>query len=258
MWLGHWRRPSVLPPISTVAERPKLQKAIAQSGLMSRRAAEELIAQSRVTVDGRIAGIGERVDPGHQIVAIDGRPIPVSPGLVTYLLYKPVGVVSTADDPQGRPTVTDLVPAEPRVYPAGRLDADSEGLLLLTNDGTMADLVMHPRYGIDKTYLVVVAGGPGRWVQSLVNGVELDDGPAAARAARVVDSSKGQTMIEMVMGEGRNREIRRMCDVVGHQVLRLVRTGIGPIADRTLKAGSWRRLEPSELASLYAAADRSV
>lgn len=162
-----------------MAEKPKLQKAIAHSGLMSRRAAEELIAQGRVTVDGRPARIGERVDPETQEVAVDGRPIPIRPGLVTYLLYKPVGVISTADDPQGRRTVVDLVPPEPRVYPVGRLDADSEGLILLTNDGRLANLVTHPRYGIEKTYLVLVLGGPGRWVDQLVEGVELDDGAQA-------------------------------------------------------------------------------
>lgn len=237
------------------AQQPKLQKAIAHSGLMSRRAAEELIVQGRVTVDGRRARIGERVDPRRQKVAVDGKLIPVRPDLVTYLLYKPVGVISTAEDPQGRRTVVDLVPAEPRVYPVGRLDADSEGLILLTNDGTLADLVMHPRYGIDKTYLVLVEGSPGPWVQQLVEGVTLDDGPAAARSARVVDTVKGRTMIEMVMGEGRNREIRRMCAAVDHPVVRLVRTAVGPIRDRNLAAGSWRRLSPDEIARLYATAE---
>lgn len=236
-----------------MAEKPKLQKAIAQSGLMSRRAAEELIAQGRVTIDGRRARIGERVDPATEQVAIDGKPIPIRPDLVTYLLYKPVGVISTADDPQGRRTVVDLVPAEPRVYPVGRLDADSEGLILLTNDGHLANLVTHPRYGIEKTYLVLVEGWPGRWVDQLEEGLELDDGPAAARRARVVDTLKGQTMLEIVMGEGRKREIRRMCAALGHDVVRLVRTAIGPISDRRLKPGTWRRLEPDEVAALYAA-----
>src|SRR5690606_16755546 len=192
-----------------MAEKPKLQKAIAQSGLMSRRAAEELIAQGRVTIDGRRARIGERVDPATQQVAIDGKPIPIKPDLVTYLLYKPVGVISTAEDPQGRRTVVDLVPSEPRVYPVGRLDADSEGLILLTNDGTLADYVMHPRYGIPKAYVVVGAGSAGDWGGRLVEGVDLDDGRASALAARVLDSSGGKTMVELVMGEGRNREIRR-------------------------------------------------
>lgn len=237
---------------------PKLQKAISHSGLMSRRAAEQLIAAGRVTVDGVTAQMGARVDPGVQVVAVDGLRIPVAPGLTTYLLYKPVGTISTADDPQGRPTVVGLVPTEPRVYPVGRLDADSEGLILLTNDGDLADLVMHPRHGIDKTYLVVVDGPPGPWIDQLVTGVDLDDGPAAARSAKLVDQSRGQTMIEVEMGEGRNREIRRMCSVAGREVVRLVRTAVGPITDRSLRAGAWRVVTPAEVALLYAAGHRRV
>src|SRR5690606_26545334 len=235
-------------------ERPKLQKAIAHSGLMSRRAAEELIAQGRVTVDGRPARIGQRVDPETQEVAVDGKPIAIRPGLVWYLLYKPVGVISTADDPQGRRTVVDLVPSEPRVYPVGRLDADSEGLIVLTNDGRLANYLTHPRYGVEKTYLVLVEGRPGKWVDQLTEGVDLDDGMAAARRARVVDTLKGRTMVEIVMTEGRKREIRRMWSALGHEVVRLVRTAIGPISDRQLKPGTWRHLEPEEVAALYAAA----
>lgn len=235
-------------------ERPKLQKAIAHSGLMSRRAAEVLIARGRVTVDGRVAEIGERVDPDTQKVAVDGKLIPVKPGLVTYLLYKPTGVVSTADDPQGRRIVTDLVPDEPRVYPVGRLDVDSEGLMLLTNDGDLANLVIHPRYGIPKTYTVMVEGGRGDWVDQLVKGVQLDDGPAAALSARVLDSHGGRTLIEVVMGEGRKREVRRMCDALDRPVVRLVRTAIGPLVDPGLKSGSWRQLGHEEVARLYGAA----
>ncbi|MFP3914676.1 MAG: pseudouridine synthase, partial [Actinomycetota bacterium] len=209
-----------------VTDRPKLQKAIAHSGLMSRRAAEDLIARGRVKVDGRTASVGDRVDPHTQTVEVDGRPIPVRPGLVTYLVNKPPGVISTARDPQGRRVVTDLVPDSPRVYPVGRLDADSEGLMLLTNDGTLADLVTHPRHGIEKTYLVMVEGDPGPWVEDLTRGVDLEDGPARASRARVVDSSRGRTLVEMVMGEGRNREVRRMCRAVGKDVIRLVRTAV--------------------------------
>src|SRR5690606_18314647 len=195
---------------------------------MSRRAAEELIAAGRVTIDGRRADVGERVDPDTQVVAVDGNPIPVRPGLVTYLVNKPAGVISTADDPHNRSTVIDLVPSEARVYPVGRLDADSEGLILLTNDGTLADMVMHPRYGITKRYRVVAQGLPGAWVSELESGVELEDGRAAALCARVVGSGAGKTMPEMVMGEGRNREIRRMCSALGHEVEALVRVAIGP------------------------------
>lgn len=237
-------------------DRPKLQKAISQAGLMSRRAAEDLIKAGRVTVDGRVAGVGDRVDPEEAVIAVDGVQMPTRPGRVTYALYKPVGVISTADDPQGRRTVVDLVPREPRVYPVGRLDADSEGLILVTNDGELADLVMHPRYGIDKTYLVLVDGRPGPWVDQLSRGVQLDDGPAAARSARVVDRSGDRTLVEMVMGEGRNREIRRMCEAVGVKVVRLVRTAIGPLVEPSLKPGEWRALVPAELAALYRAKDK--
>lgn len=241
-----------------MADRPKLQKAIAHSGLMSRRAAEDLIAAGRVTVDGRLARTGDRVDPDEQVVAIDGRPIPVRPGLVTYLVNKPKGVISTAEDPHGRPTVVDLVPPEPRVYPVGRLDADSEGLILVTNDGTLADLVMHPRYGITKRYRVVVDGDPGPWVGSLESGVELEDGRAAALSARIIDSAAGRTMLEMVLGEGRNREIRRMCSALGHEVQALVRVAIGPLTDSSLRPGEWRALRPDEVADLYGAAQGAV
>lgn len=234
-------------------DRPKLQKAIAHSGLMSRRAAEVLIAAGRVTVDGRVAEIGDRVDPERERVEVDGARIPLAPGRVTYLVYKPAGVISTADDPQRRRKVTDLVPAQPRVYPVGRLDADSEGLLLLTNDGDLADLVTHPRYGITKTYSVLVDGPAGDWVARLVSGVVLEDGRAAAVSARVIDESKGRTLLEMVMGEGRNREIRRMCAAVGRPVRRLVRTAIGPITDKSLRAGDWRVLDNQEVVRLYRA-----
>lgn len=242
----------------TEADRPKLQKAIAHSGLMSRRAAENLIGSGRVMVDGRVAGVGERVDPTTQVVKVDGTRIPVEPDRVSYLVYKPTGVISTADDPQGRPTVVDLVPSDPRVYPVGRLDADSEGLLILSNDGHLANLVMHPKFGIDKTYLALVEGAAGSWVEQLTAGVALDDGPAAARSAVVKDTMPGRTLVQIVMGEGRNREVRRMCEAVGHPVISLVRTAIGPVTDRSLSQGSWRHLSVDEVASLYGVADRRI
>lgn len=241
-----------------MAERPRLQKVIAHSGLMSRRAAEDLIGQGRVSVDGRVAGLGDRVDPERERVTIDGIPIPANPGQVTYLVNKPPGVICTSSDPGGRPIVTDLVPAQPRVYPVGRLDADSEGLILLTNDGELANLVMHPSHGITKTYLVRVEGPPGRWTGRLTQGVDIGEGPKAkAEAARVIDSASGQTLIEMVMVEGRNREIRRMCEAIGHPVNRLVRTAVGPITDRELAPGTWRALTAVEITDLYRAATRA-
>ena len=233
----------------------RLQKAIANAGLMSRRAAEELIAAGRVTIDGRVAILGDRVEVDHQRVEVDGVPLPVSPGLVTYLIYKPIGVVSTASDPEGRQTVVDLVPPDPRVVPVGRLDADSEGLLLLSNDGELILRVTHPRFGMTKTYVATVAGKPnGRVVRRLVTGIELDDGVAKARRAKLIQATPDQGLIELVMTEGRNREIRRMMGLLGHPVQRLVRTAIGPLTDRTLDAGEWRRLDTQEVAALYKAA----
>ena len=180
-----------------MAEPVRAQKAIAHSGLMSRRLAEEAILAGRVEVDGRRIVLGDRVDVSTQQVTLDGIPIPVNPDLETHLLFKPLGVISTASDPQGRETVVDLVPTSKRVYPVGRLDSDSEGLILLTNDGDLANRVTHPRYGITKTYVVIVDGRPApAAVRRLTEGVELDDGPRTGeigpdhRAARRGDDDR--------------------------------------------------------------------
>ena len=208
----------------------------------------------RVTVDGAPAHLGQKVDPEVAQVAVDGIPLPVKPGLVHYLLYKPVGAVSTAADPQGRPTVIDLVPGDTRVYPVGRLDTDSEGLLIVTNDGALTEFITHPRYGVTKTYLARVAGHPGKTAMSaLVDGVELDDGPARALSARIIDRGDHSTLVELVLGEGRNREVRRMFSALGHDVEALVRVAIGPIRDPALRPGTWRSLSTVEVRSLYGA-----
>jgi 23S rRNA pseudouridine2605 synthase len=188
-------------------------------------------------------------------VLVDKVPLPIRPGLVHYLVYKPAGVVSTADDPQGRPTVVGLVPDTTRVYPVGRLDADSEGLIIVTNDGDLTETVTHPRHGVTKTYLVRVAGDLGKGaVRALTEGVVLEDGPAAAIEARVIDRHGGETLLEMVMGEGRKREVRRMLEFVGHEVLGLVRIAIGPVRDPALRPGEWRMLSLDEVRALYRAA----
>lgn len=224
--------------------------------MASRRAAEELVKAGRVTVDGAPAHLGQKVDPETARVEVDGIPLPVRPDLVTYLLYKPVGVISTADDPEGRPTVVDLVPGDRRVYPVGRLDADSEGLLLLTNDGDLANVVTHPRFGVTKTYVARVEGSVADTsIRRLLEGVELDDGPARALEARVVDRFGAESLVEVVMGEGRNREVRRLMDAVGHPVTGLVRTAIGPLRDRRLRAGEYRPLTLNEVRRIYASAD---
>jgi 23S rRNA pseudouridine2605 synthase len=233
------------------AEAEKVQKVLARAGVASRRAVEILVLEGRVTVNGEVATVGQRVDVHADVLEVDGVLVPVDPDLVHYLLHKPVGVVTTAADPQGRPTVVDLVPAAPRVFPVGRLDADTEGLLLLTNDGELTHRVTHPSHGVEKEYLAEVQGSPSRQaLRRLREGVELDDGPTAPAKASLV----APNVLRLVIHEGRNRQVRRMCEAVGHPVLRLVRTRIGPITDTVLKAGEWRPLGPEEVAALAKAA----
>ena len=225
----------------------RLQKVLAQAGLGSRRACEELIAEGRVTVNGEVATLGTRADPEVDAVEVDGARIGVRQGLVHYLLNKPAGVVTTAADPQGRPTVVELVPDEPRVYPVGRLDAETEGLLLLTNDGELAHRVTHPSFGVEKEYLADVDGVPSRGdLRRLREGVELDDGPTAPARVSLV----GDHTLRITIHEGRNRQVRRMCEAVGHPVRRLVRVRIGPLADRRLPPGEWRPLTQPEVRAL--------
>ncbi len=229
----------------------RLQKVLARAGFGSRRVCDDLIADERVTVNGEVAVLGRRVDPTADTVAVDAVVIGVRPGLVHYLLNKPVGVVTTADDPQGRRTVVELVPAEPRVFPVGRLDQDTEGLLLLTNDGDLAHRLTHPSFGVEKEYLAEVEGAPSRsTVRRLREGVELDDGRTAPASASLVEPN----LLRLTIHEGRNRQVRRMCEAVGHPVLRLVRTRIGPLSDRALRPGAWRPLGLDEVRAL----ERSV
>jgi 23S rRNA pseudouridine2605 synthase len=202
----------------------KLQKVLARAGVASRRAVELLIMEGRVSVNGEVAEVGARVDPRVDVLEVDGALVAADPDLVHYLLHKPSGVVSTANDPQGRPTVVALVPDEPRVFPVGRLDADTEGLLLLTNDGELTNRITHPSQGVEKEYLAEVDGEPSRGALRLLReGVELDDGRTAPAKASLVAPT----------------------------VLRLViRTRIGPITDTTLKAGEWRVLTSDEVSAL--------
>jgi len=229
----------------------RLQKVLAAAGLGSRRTCEILIDEERVTVNGEVAVLGRRVDPETDRIEVDGLRVPVRPGLVTYVLNKPRGVVSTAADPQGRPTVVGLVPSEPRVFPVGRLDTDTEGLLLLTNDGDLAHRLTHPSFGVDKEYLAQVDGTPTPAdLRRLRFGIELEDGITAPARASVVSAGA----VKLTIHEGRNRQVRRMLEAVGHPVLRLVRTRIGPLADRRLRPGEWRVLEIEEVRALEAAA----
>ena len=233
----------------TAGEGDRLQKVLARAGLASRRVCEDLIAEGRVKVNGEVADLGRRVDPLTDVIEVDGGLVPIAPGLVYYLLNKPAGVVTTAADTHGRPTVVELVPDDPRVFPVGRLDADTEGLLLLTNDGELTHRLTHTSFGVEKEYLASVEGDPSPAVlRTLREGVELDDGlTAPAKAVRVSDG-----LIRLTIHEGRNRQVRRMCEAVGHPVTRLVRSRIGSLADRKLKPGEWREVTPDEVRALAA------
>lgn len=231
-------------------EGERLQKTLARAGFGSRRACEILISERRVTVDGRVAELGNRVDPAKQVICVDGSLAPTAENTVYYLLNKPDGVVTTASDPQGRSTVLELIDAPVRVFPVGRLDMNTEGLLLLTNDGRLAHLLTHPSSGIAKEYLARVEGDPSpAAIRRLREGVELEDGVTSpAQISRV---SEG--LLRIVIHEGRNRQVRRMCSAVGHEVTRLVRTRIGPLHDATLSPGASRQLTLAEVRRLMEA-----
>ena len=229
----------------------RLQKVLARAGFGSRRTCDDLIAAGRVTVNGEVAELGRRVDAEHDKIAVDGVAGSVRPGLVYYLLNKPKGVISTSTDPQGRPTVIDLVPSEPRVFSVGRLDLDTEGLLVITNDGDLAHRLTHPSLSVEKAYLVQVEGTPSpAAVRRLREGVELEDGMTSPAKVSLTPPN----LLRLVIHEGRNRQVRRMCAAVGHPVVRLARYRIGPLADPSLAPGTWRHLEPSEVRGLEQAA----
>jgi 23S rRNA pseudouridine2605 synthase len=235
-------------------EGERLQKTLARAGFGSRRSCEILIGEGRVTIDGRVAELGNRVHPDRQIICVDGALAPTAQNTVYFLLNKPDGVVTTASDPQGRTTVLELVDSPVRIFPVGRLDMNTEGLLILTNDGRLAHLLTHPSSGIAKEYLARVEGDPSPGaIRRLREGVELDDGVTSpAQVSRV---SEG--LLRIVIHEGRNRQVRRMCAVVGHDVTRLVRTRIGPIQDATLTPGSSRQLSLAEVRRLMEAVGMS-
>jgi 23S rRNA pseudouridine2605 synthase len=237
------------------ADGERLQKVLARAGFGSRRTNEALIADGRVTVNGEVAVLGRRVDPATDRIALDGVPVIVDTGLVHWLLNKPAGYVTTAHDTHDRPTVLDLVPGEPRVFPVGRLDLETEGLLLLTNDGDLTQLLTHPRHGVEKEYFAEVEGKPSpAELRALREGVELDDGPTLPARAKILQTSEaGTTALSIVVREGRKRMVRRMCAAVGHPVVRLARTRIGPLRDPHLAPGAWRELTSEEVRALYGA-----
>jgi 23S rRNA pseudouridine2605 synthase len=233
----------------------RLQKVLASAGIGSRRACEELIAAGRVTVNGRRATLGDKVDAETAEIHVDGQRVVTNTKLVYLAMNKPRGVVSTMADERGREALADYVGnLEQRVFHVGRLDADSEGLLLLTNDGTLAHRLMHPSYGVAKTYLAEVGGPVPRAVgRQLLAGVELEDGPAKVDAFKLVDAVQRTALIEVVVHEGRKHIVRRLFEEVGHPVSRLVRTAIGPIRLGDLKPGRTRRLTNAEVAALFKA-----
>ena len=203
-------------------------------------------------MNGATAKLGKRANPASDRITVDGAVIIVRDDLVYYLINKPRHVVTTMSDPQGRHTVAELVPDNPRVFPVGRLDFDSEGLLLVTNDGDLAHLLMHPGSEVPKVYMAEVDGAPTRGaLRSLREGIDLEDGRTAPALARAVETHGDVTLLELVIREGRNRQIRRMCEAVGHPVRRLVRTRIGPIGDPKLPPGAWRELSQDEVRKLY-------
>ena len=227
--------------------RERLQKVLARSGVASRRVSEDLISSGRVTINGKVATLGDKAKELDRI-ELDGVPVLRDPNLVHYLLHKPRTVVSTASDPEGRETVVDLVSSEARIFPVGRLDADSEGLIILTNDGDLTQRLTHPSFGVPKEYLAHVQGVPTpAAIRRLREGIKRGDG---VRAPAVVSMPQAG-LLRLVIHEGRNRQVRRMCEAVGHPVLRLVRVRIGPITDSSLSAGEWRSMTRDEVRSLY-------
>src|SRR5581483_10146602 len=224
-----------------------VQKILARVGIGSRRICEDLIEAGSVTINGKVARLGDRADAGTDVIEVDGVPIGTQPGLVYYLLNKPAGVITSATDTHGRAVVTDLVPTDPRVFPVGRLAQDTEGLLLLTNDGALTQRLTHPSFGVEKEYLVELDGVPTRAeLRRLREGVELDDGITAPAKVSAIEPS----VIRITIHEGRNRQVRRMFEVIGRRVVRLVRTRIGPVVDRRLGPGQWRILSTEEVREL--------
>ncbi len=234
----------------------RLQRSLARAGLGSRRACEELIAAGKVEVNGTVATLGDKIDPEVDEVRVKGARISTDPAMRYLALHKPAGVTTTMRDPHARSDLRSLLPQEgARVFPVGRLDRDTEGLLLVTNDGELANRLTHPRHGVEKEYLAEVDGAPTeRHLARLRRGVDLDDGPAKPLAVRAVSRAGGRTAIRIVMGEGRKREVRRMLDAVGLPVRRLVRLRVGPVKLGGLRAGEIRELTADEVRDLYRAA----
>ncbi len=230
--------------------RQRLQRVLASAGIGSRRACEELIRSGRVTVDGVAATLGESADPDLQSIMVDGRPV-LAETREYWLLSKPKGVVTTAKDPQGRRTVVDCVPTAARIFPVGRLDVDTTGALLLTNDGELAHRLLHPSFGVEKEYQVVASGRVGPTaVKALEFGVELEDGRTSPARVEVRTARSDSTELYVTIHEGRNRQVRRMLEAVGHPVRSLHRVRFGSLSTMDLEVGVARRLTADEVSRL--------
>jgi 23S rRNA pseudouridine2605 synthase len=239
-------------PAESPADGERLQRILARAGFGSRRSTEDLIREGRVAVNGRVARLGGRADPAKDAVTVDGAPVASHPRLRFLAFNKPPGVTSTMRDPHAATSLASFIPDGPRVFPVGRLDRDSEGLMLFTNDGTLAHRLQHPRHGIEREYIAEVEGSVSKdALAQLARGVVLEDGPARALRVGPVHRAKGRSALALVMGEGRKREIRRMLEAVGFPVRRLVRTRFGPVQLGDLRPGKVRPLAPMEVTELY-------
>lgn len=237
------------------AVQERLQKILAKAGIASRRKAEELIRQGRVKVDGRqVTEMGFRVDPDTQRIEFDGKPVTVEEKKIYVLLNKPTGYLSTLDDPQGRPIVTELIKGiEERIFPVGRLDLDTEGALLLTNDGELAQNILHPSFEINKTYVATVKGRPGKKkIELLSRGVDIDGQKTWPAMVKVLSAGNNETTLQLIIHEGRKRQVRKMCEAVGHPVLRLKRIAYGKLKLGNLAAGKFRFLSEKDLQLIFA------
>jgi len=243
--------------MSDSTELVRLQKALANAGVASRRACEDLISRGQVKVNGKlVTELGSKINPETDTVTVKGVPVQLDTSRIYLALNKPAGVISTMQDEEGRPDLSQFVLDFDRVYNVGRLDAETTGLLLLTNDGDLAHKLAHPSFGVEKTYVAKVFGVmSGAVLKQLLDGFELEDGFIKADSARIIDSKQGHTLVEIVLHSGRNRIVRRMLDHVGHPVVGLVRKQFGPIHLSTLKLGAVRQLSKVEIGALLKAAD---
>jgi pseudouridine synthase len=224
----------------------RIHRALARAGVASRRKSEELVAAGRVRVNGTVARTGQSVNPDADEITVDGERVSAPPARQWIVLHKPAGVVTTSSDPEGRKTVFDLVPAAPGLTYVGRLDYMTEGVLLLTNDGDAAHLLTHPKTGVERTYIAIVQGNAPAAVTAARRGVELDDGFVRPEAIEARPAGSRTWELEITISEGRNREVRRLCEALGLEVLRLVRTRFGPIVLGSLAPGAWRPLSAKE------------